>query len=161
MLSCGRVGSLWFWLSNCLVLHSYFEQDIRDFHSSWRHREVLNLSSWCLELLHPCIVFKQDQFPVTRGRTQSSVRQPTSFPGSFPFPGPDWEREKSLGTRLTWNICKVFDEFRQVFDPDLDNTALRDLINQVDKVLSNITSDKNLSHLTLLHFVSKNCYILP
>ena len=27
MLSWDRVSSLWFWLSNCLVLHSYFERD--------------------------------------------------------------------------------------------------------------------------------------
>ena len=27
MLSWDRIGSLWFWLSNCLVLHSYFERD--------------------------------------------------------------------------------------------------------------------------------------
>ena len=28
MLSWDRVSSLWFWLSNCLVLHSYFERDL-------------------------------------------------------------------------------------------------------------------------------------
>ena len=55
---------------------------------------------------------------VTRARTRSSVRRP---------------RASGLQTR---NICEVFDEFREVFDPDLDDTLLQDSINQVDEVLS-------------------------
>ena len=27
LLSWDRVSSLWFWLSNCLALHSYFKRD--------------------------------------------------------------------------------------------------------------------------------------
>ena len=55
---------------------------------------------------------------VTRGRTRSSVRRP---------------RASGLQTR---NIREVFDKFRKVFDPDLNDTLLQDSINQVDEVLS-------------------------
>ena len=55
---------------------------------------------------------------VIRGRARSLVWQP---------------RASGLQTR---NIHEVFDEFREVFDPDLDDTLLQDSINQMDEVLS-------------------------
>ena len=81
------------------------------------YREVLNLSSWCLELLHPSVVFKGDQL-------LEAELDP-------------WfdDQELALGLQ-TRNIREVFDEFREVFDPDLDDTLVQDSINQVDEVLS-------------------------
>ena len=45
------------------------------------------------------------------------------------------DQELALGLQ-TQNIREVFDEFREVFDPDLDDTLVQDSINQVDEVLS-------------------------
>ena len=115
-------SSLWLWLSNYLVLHSYFEI-----------YEIFILAVceplWSVEYFMMPRASASKRCVQTRLATRGSARSLV-------------QRPRASGLQ-TWNICKAFDEFRQVFDPGLNDTALRDSINQVDEVLSDGESSSN------------------